>query len=201
MPFVPISNAAEVVFFIRQDGQELRNVSHFTVTTPPYTGPELEDLLDEIEAWLLLWQPWVSATATLYQLSAKALNSETGVQRIRAVNYPGTKAGEALAANATVAIKKVTGLAGRSNRGRWYHPGLVEADTTLNTIVAGTLSGLKTLYDGLTLLTGGFVHHLAVASKFTNGAPRVVGVATEVIEHVIDPIVDSQRRRLPGRGA
>lgn len=201
MPFVPVSNAAEVVFFIRQDGQELRHVAHFTCTTPPYTGPELEDLLDRLELWAANWIVTVVTGVVMYAISAKALNVENGPQRIRAVNFEGQFTGNPEPNNVTLAVKKITGLAGRSFRGRWYHVGIRENDTAGNTAVPSLITALETLYNQLNTLTGSFVHHLAVVSRFANGVPRIVGIATEVIDHVADPTLDSQRRRLPGRGA
>jgi len=48
----------------------------------------------------------------------------------------------------------------------------------------------------------GLSHFWVIASYFQNGAPRVGGPVYFVVDQIVfvDGIVDSQRRRLPGRG-
>lgn len=72
---------------------------------------------------------------------------------------------------------------------------------TGNAVVPSIITLLNTNYSLLmnSANFGGCV--LAVASRRLNNAPRLIGVATEVIDVVLaDDTVDSQRRRLPGRG-
>ena len=107
----------------------------------------------------------------------------------------------AMPGNVTVAIKKVTGLRGRSYRGRIYHCGLVQSQVAAQSLTTGVATTLRNAY--LPLLTypwtdTGWAH--VVVSKYTNNAPRVTGVTTLVTDFTVNNQIDSQRRRLHARG-
>jgi hypothetical protein len=105
--------------------------------------------------------------------------------------------------NVTVVTKLATGMTGRSRRGRTYHVGLPEdalaADKqhitpTWQTFLQGAFADLITA-----LITAGF--ELVVASTISGGVPRTEGITTPVTSAVTNLQLDSQRRRLPGRGS
>jgi hypothetical protein len=86
--------------------------------------------------------------------------------------------------------------------------GLVRDNVLDNNVVIGYANQVQTVYEQLlptgTILTDGT---WVIASRFSGvdgdgkPIPRAVGVTTPVTSVVIvDGIVDSQRRRLPGRG-
>lgn len=104
-------------------------------------------------------------------------------------------------ANSTLTMSWRTGFAGKAYRGRDYVPGLVEADVTTNdTVVSSLLVGLAAVGGNLisSALTAGFplgVFHTPLLT------PKLLdNTITEILTCVLEYIVDSQRRRLPGRG-
>jgi hypothetical protein len=119
----------------------------------------------------------------------------------------GTRAGSigALPSSCALAIKKVTGNLGRSGRGRWYWPlGDTNAISGSNDTVFGAyvtailaaLSGFQT--DIETVLPYATV---GIVSYRTGGAQRSVGLYQRISGWAnTDATVDSQRRRLTGRG-
>jgi hypothetical protein len=79
--------------------------------------------------------------------------------------------------------------------------GLTENDVAgnqLNSIVqAAFVAAYEELLDPAVITVGEW----SVASRFTNNEPRTTGISAPVTAvQATDNIVDSQRRRLPGRG-
>jgi len=120
-----------------------------------------------------------------------------GFQAELAANASGTLIGAAVSSSVTLAVKKSTGRSGRANRGDWYtwpctlsqlEP--LDSNLFLESHRDNCVARLETLRGDL--LAGGFA--LVVASEATGHTRPVENfVAT-------DRAVDSQRRRLKGRG-
>ena len=109
---------------------------------------------------------------------------------------PGTRSGTAESGNVTLAISWRAGLAGRAYRGRIYFPGLVEPDVNANdTIGTAAVAGLAAV---------------GAAFLLNYNAPTGIGqlvlfhrndnLFSTVVSIVLEALVDSQRRRLAGRG-
>jgi len=70
-----------------------------------------------------------------------------------------------------------------------------------NTVDGAVVLDLQAAYNDLRSLPFDNPWEHCVISRFNAGAPRTTGVATKVTSCVVvDPYVDSQRRRLTGRG-
>lgn len=100
--------------------------------------------------------------------------------------------------NVTIALKKSTGRAGRSYRGRTYAWPMLgndlesgipnEITATFATLLFSTYNALKT--------------SLALVGYQLGVASNVLATITSPIDFIlVDKTIDSQRRRLPGRGA
>lgn len=116
----------------------------------------------------------------------------------------GTQASAALPNNVAACISLKTDYRGRSFRGRIYHVGLTEIDVTGDQILAAKVTALETAYTALksiTVPTVGTIYTLGVLSYYANKAIRGVPVYTPVTAVLCDTWVDSQRRRLTGRGS
>jgi hypothetical protein len=113
---------------------------------------------------------------------------------------PGGRPGTVSPGNVTSTVSWRTGLAGRRFRGRIYNPGISEADTSeadeLGSVVINLLAqaALQLITGALTTGELGVFH----APKDTPSA--FDNTITEVVSAVVEDILDSQRRRLPGRG-
>lgn len=114
----------------------------------------------------------------------------------------GTGGGSVLPLNVAFCVKLSTGLTGRSQRGRWYWGNLssgilIDAGHIAVANQTGYANVLNTLLANLA--TAGYT--MVVTSYMTGGAWRSAGQNTPVVTCLaIDNALDSQRRRLPGRG-
>jgi hypothetical protein len=101
-------------------------------------------------------------------------------------------------ANVAFSLKKNTGLAGKNFRGRIYQFGMAEADVAQNFVTTGYALAVQAAWTEALLLTGdGFDYGMVLASKYTQNAPRPVGIATDVTSiSYADLRVDTRRDRL-----
>lgn len=139
---------------------------------------------------------WAETTSS-DRVVVSDVSTVDGFQAEQAVTVAGQLVGAPLPSDATLAVKKSTGRRGRANRGDWYvwaptssQIELLDGNLFLDSYRNTCVSKLNVLRDNLEALG----YTVCVASKST-GLTRVVKafVAT-------DRKVDSQRRRLSGRG-
>jgi len=109
--------------------------------------------------------------------------------------------------NVAVTVSFRTGLSGRFARGRNYVSGLSEDAVVLNTVDSAVLADIQAGYEALQDVASDNTSTWVVVSRFSGvdgdgvPIPRVEGVTTPITAVIIvDSIIDSQRRRLPGRG-
>lgn len=205
MAFIPVPDTVEVRMQYSYDGQQVENVFHvhqdgeWTVSQMQAIATVFVDLFDdELDTF-------AAATLTLNRVLVRDLTTSSGLAIEWTTGLPlsGLSPSPQLPNNVTAAVKWTTGLAGRSFRGRTYHLGLCENSVTANELVSTLPADLESAYATLitnipAAVTGAA---LVVVSKYHLGAPRTTGITTDIIAVSVDPVVDSQRRRLPGRGA
>lgn len=199
----PTENVAEVTMTFLEDGQYLINKHHFHYALGWDEG-SLNNLGTAIRDW---WDTELKAVVanavSLVEIEVVDLTegSNQGITVQTGLPIVGGAAQDPAPNNVTLAIKKGTGLVGRSFRGRTYHVGLQELQYTGNVIAPATVTFLRDAYSALMDLGGPLdIFELCVLSEVSNGAPRAAGICTPVTGIGVDPIIDSQRRRLPGRG-
>lgn len=204
MAFVPIPDVWQVELRYTYLEEQCENTLYFKATSGnPDNSP-----IDLSNAVLLWWnaniRPYLSNQLTLREIYVTDLSSATGAAYTFVPPTPLPVGGDTAAAmpgNVSLAVSFRTAARGRSYRGRNYIVGLVEPAVTGNAVSTDFASGMQTGYSEL--LDSPFSDDWlwVVASRFANNAPRAVGLATPVTSvTVVDPYVDSQRRRLRGRG-
>lgn len=187
-------------------GQQCENRTFFLRdgTISPTNLAELAEALSDW--WVANLEAITGTHVTLREVYAVDLTTETSPTATHtetpapAGDYTGTP----LPNNVTLAVSFRTPGRGRSSRGRWYVVGLTETSLsstlgqTVNvTYAAGVLDAFVALDAALPI---GWTH--VVCSFYTEGAPRSAGVAIPITNYLLtDLTIDSQRRRLPGRGA
>lgn len=204
MPFIPVPNTVLVELFFTQDSQQLENTLYFS-RADTWDTTEMTALADAINAWVIANISPLQSNTVLYRgCKVTDLSSATApaVERTLAVAQAGGLSQPAMPNSTTLAIKFSTAGRGRSSRGRNYIIGLIEDSVVNNNVAASVANSYVTAYsllNGTTVLpTGSF---WVVVSRFLNNAPRTTGIAQDVNNvGLTDTIVDSQRRRLPGRG-
>jgi len=206
MPFVPATNVVQAELLYTWDTQIVETVLHYQLAGG-YDIPKMILLGAAIRtAWASGIQGSMSSAVTLTQIRLTDLTTVSSPVVNYSVGLPlsgALVATPALPNSIAIVMTKRTDLRGRSYRGRIYHPGLTEADVAANQVASVRVTALLTSYSNMINLTdsGANVHHLVVVSRFTGGAARGSAVVTLVTSISTDGIVDSQRRRLPGRGA
>jgi len=210
MPFVPVPNAALVELRMLLFGQKVENTLWFFSPTP-WDLSLLTQLNNDMTAWWVdEYADCISDNCTLREIACTDMSSPTGPQVVLPPPEPasGTITGPSLPNNVTLTVSFRTSNRGRSFRGRNYIAGLAEASNTANEMDASYIGTVISAYETL-LAEGGALTAgtWVVASRFSGidsegkPIPREEGITTPITSvTVVDNIIDSQRRRLPGRG-
>jgi len=187
------------------DTEEVENILYFLYSGSGIDAANLEDLTYRIYQWyvddLMPLQSNLLVLREVYGIQLAGPGSVTATTSPPG-NSPGLQTGEALPFNSTVAISFRTGLSGRSYRGRNYVLGLIESYQVASIMQPTPLASFVAAYNDIpTFLTGPSGWSWCVYSRYAGGLPRAEGLATVVTDAVaVNNVLDSQRRRLPGRG-
>jgi len=203
--FIPFENVAEVVLVGSEFGQEVVSVHNFQFPEP-LTTSILEALAGAvINSWIDNLAPLISSALDINSVKATDLTtvSSPGVTVPAPTGTDGDGAATAVPMNVALVLSEATDLRGRSYRGRVYQGGL---PTTALTNPGAVEDAYQVAFvNGYTTFFGDIedastcVH--VVCSRQNAGVPRTVGVATPVTQYSANINLDSQRRRLFGRGA
>lgn len=204
MDYIPVPNCAQLEFVYSFAGQTCENVLHYT-KDDAWDVVTLTALADAaIAEWIASIKPVMTNLLSLTSVIATDLASQSGASITRAGGLPsaGTQTGTALPNNCALVVTKRTVMRGRSFRGRIYHPGLPTPQTSGNTVTGAFVTSIVNGWNALTAIAmpGPIVAQMVVVSKFHEGNPRLLGITTPVVNVTSDGVIDSQRRRLPGRG-
>lgn len=206
MPVYPIPDnpqVCKVAMVFQRDSRFFVNTFHVARPASTWTLALMGDLaLAANNWWAIYYKLTQPAQIALVQVQVRLYNPANPL----AVDYPvtppvvGLRAGTPEAANATLTMSWRTGLAGRAFRGRMYVPALVEADVSVTDTVGSVVIA------AFAVAADAFVH-----TSFTASPPVIFhrpglvprprdNTYTPVTTYVMENVVDSQRRRLPGRG-
>lgn len=213
MPFVPCPNVAEFVLHQTLDGQHVVNVFHIK-NEEGWGAASLALMCETVKDWVVAQLRGISAPQLVYNsVSARDLTTEMGIVAESSFppNTTGSATGIASPGNVALAVGHKTGFAGRSARGRTFIAGISES-MTANADIGDTYRvAAQNIFNALITAVfngGGVWGVLSRFSGYTQTAPkykkvptpRGVGLFLPIIVNIADSIVDSQRRRLPGRG-
>jgi len=204
MPTVPTPNTACVHVRGTNDGQQTEN-TFFYELAGAVTQAALDALVVAISnAVVSEWIPLMPPGWSGRQIYAEDLTSGSGLQAFDNTIFgmPGEFDSDTLPNNDTLSIARKSALAGRSFRGRIYWQAmssgyLVSQNRVASSAAISILNAIAALDEAAVLLDWTPV----IVSLFSLGAPRAAGVTTPITAwQVVDTILDSRRRRLPGRG-
>jgi len=210
MPFVPVPDTLLVEIVFEQDGQTVENTLYFTNDAEWSEGTALDwlgQLRTIVEEELM---PLLHTSIKLVRLIGTLLTAIDSFSTILVVSPPvtGSVTGTVLPNNSSYTVTFNTAARGRSNRGRNYIAGLnTAAMVDGNHVTTDFRTALVSYYDVIRAAALDNGTRWVVASKFSgvdsdgHPIPRSVGVTHIVVAaSTFDDVVDSQRRRLPGRG-
>lgn len=205
MPFVNLPYGIKLVAEYNKDGQVCLNIFWCTKNTP--AAVILSDLTNAANAVQTWWNAArVSLTSQMSLTSIKAIDWSVPDGGEYEIGSPSNAAGAVttsspLPNNCAIAITQLTAKRGRSQRGRTYLAGVCTGSlNTQNTLNAAPLNVYINSFGAFRTALSASGLTQVVASFVTLGAPRANGQGTAVIGNSADNILDSQRRRLPGRG-
>lgn len=203
MPFIPILNTVQAELVYTWNQQTCQNVLHFEAS-----GSLSVDNMLELGAHLVDWydvhmQPLHHNSCRLNTIRLTDMTVEFAPALDYTVSLPlvGTIGGNSMPNNVSLSLTKRTIYRGRNYRGRVYQVGLAEEQVDGNTVLSGPVGALIAAWEQLlAFTTTSESWEMVVASKYQGNVARPEAVTTPVINFSSDGIVDSQRRRLPGRG-
>lgn len=203
--FIALPNTAQVQMVYNTGGGQAENVFH-VVKGSAWEVADLNSIAATFAGWHSAHLRQRQAPeVSLRLVTAKDMSVVDSVAIEAAVSpaLDGTHSGKALPMNVTLALKWSTGFSGRTKRGRTYHIGITDtqvASTDMSFMDTTALGLIVADYAELISEVNISDQYLAVASLRVNGAWRDTGVLTKILSVSADSYVDSQRRRLYGRG-
>lgn len=204
MPFIPVPQCVELVANYIWDSQAVATVLHYQ--KPGVAA--FADLLDLAENACADFEtniiPLMSPTVTLNSVKVIDLDTVISPTAESSFGLPanGGQSGASLPNNVACVVTKRTMFRGRSFRGRIYHFGIPETSVTGNLVSGTYVTSMLAGYNALKVITTTLGNwEMVVVSRYTNNNPRESGIFSSVVSMDSDGVVDSQRRRLPGRGS
>lgn len=210
MPFVPVPETALVEVRMLLDLQQVENTI-WVLKDGGHDAGTLAALATNVKSWWgLSMAPLLSDQVTLREVTATDMSTDTGPQvSVDGELTPGEQIGGSAPSNVSFVVSFRTNARGRAFRGRNYVVGVPLTQlAAINTVEASWAAQLRAAYQDLSngLLDDDFLW--VIASRFSGVGgtpprpiPRETGVTTAVSSIITtDLTIDSQRRRLPGRG-
>lgn len=202
-PFVPAQYVCKVDMCFTQGGQKVMNVFNYLHLGGAPTEVSMTVLAGLMKTW---WDTYMKAqvpnnvSLRLIRVTDLTEQHAPGIEYSLGLPIVGTNATTHQLPNSTTfAIKWGTGYRGRSFRGRTYHVGLyADVCSDANTLGAAYIATMTTAYSQLIDLDEN--HTFVVVSRKQAGVWLTSADCTPITALTIDATIDSQRRRLPGRG-
>lgn len=201
MPFQPASGVWEVGVDMQCQGLPAAHVFHVK-PSQAQPVPSMETVALEILAWYTTqYAPLVHVGWSLTQIRIRDLTTENGAQHVTFGNggAVGQLAGDPLPGGVALALKKSTGMAGKSARGRIYTVG--HNSSQLNSLNGNQFDvtvcdAFVAAFDALLADLQAINAPMVVLSRWSNKVLRAAGLARAVVNFVcVDMQVDSQRGR------
>jgi hypothetical protein len=203
MAFIEVPNTASLQVIFEVAGNRCQNVINVHQNNP-FSAVTMANACEIYVSWWASTGKDLSADdAQLTKIVATSLESESAESIEYVIGLPiagGDTTNASLPLNVTACVSFGTEKRGRSYRGRLYQVALTSSRVSGNLLTTGYRSLLISAYAELIsdLQVGGF--EMVVVSRYANRAARGTGVTTKITSVSVDPNVDSQRRRLNGRG-
>ena len=204
MPFVPVADTIQLELRHLLDNQQVENVLYFRNDNGAWGDQEAATFAQTIGAWYTAGPlAQLSNALTWREVYITDLSSVNGFQ-VTVPLVPPTPGGvndEPMSNNVAVCVSFRTANRGRSFRGRNYLAGIPVGAVAGNNLTTAFVNAINDAYGDLQGIVGAVGVTWVVVSRISLGLPRAQGVATPVqAAFLTDTTVDSQRRRLPGRG-
>lgn len=196
MPFVAAPNCVSLALRMLLDSEPVENTFHYRLPAPA-TADNLAAIIAGAFTYYGAHRGNFNQVWFLTNAYARALDTAASpsVELNPAAVIQGSDVSELQPNNVSFALTRFTGLAGRANRGRVYHPGISRDLMAHNNFIdAAQAIQLVAFYDGF--LTAELATTAAAQEVILH---KATGTHTDVLGYrYADLALDSQRRRLPG---
>jgi hypothetical protein len=205
MAFQPVPDVAR--FAVIQNswvGGEIINVLYFR-RQGAWGLQELEAAAQQLATiWVNDVMPHLSAEASLRRVQARGerVQDDVSIEFVLQSPVLGGRTGDALPLQCAFCVTHLTGLVGRSNRGRTFFGLLSELDSVNGLLAVARANALRDALNSMRniMFNAGWTH--VVVSRVRNKTRLPVAVTVPVIGYRYkDLIVDTQRRRRLGQGS
>jgi len=200
MAYIPVDNVVQLELVYQLNGETAENVLHYKPDVTVTAALMTELCVDMVTWYNTLLKPYVSVQMALANVRATDMTTQTGPVVDYGTGLPafGGQTGDPLPNNCAIVFTKRTALRGRSYRGRIYHMGIPESQSSGNFIGGALLIALQSAYLAvINRSTTGASWELGVVSRRQDGVDLIAGIFTPMTTFTSDGRFDSQRRRLP----
>jgi hypothetical protein len=205
MAFVPVPNTALVEAIYQLDSQICENTLYFEFASGAPTGADLADLVEAVNSAIRTSiLPFLTTVTQLLRVVGTLLDVADAIQFTSVTSLPaaGGVASETMPNSSAACISFRTGLTGRSFRGRNYILGIPVGNVTQNTLNSDWTALMVTGWNSIGSAAFDIGWNWVAVSRVSGGLDRAEGVTTPISAVLFtDNIIDTQRRRGPGRGA
>jgi len=201
MAYQPVEDTAEIVIQATVNGVPVNNT--FYARKPGgYTEGELAALAGAVSThWGTNMRPLCSSAYVYVGCSVRGLANENDFQ---ATSVAGAGVGAVAASpypnNVAIAIKRSSGLTGRSARGRVYIGGIpvTVSQTDENFLTQGHVDNVEAVLNGIRTVIAVLGWIEVILSRYVDGLKREAGLTFAVTNYqATDLRVDTRRDRLP----
>ena len=205
MAFVPVPNTALVEAVYQLDSQICENTLYFEFASGTPTAADLTDLVEAVNSAIRTSiLPFLTTVTQLLRVIGTLLDVVDAIQYTSVTSLPavGGVASETMPNSSAACISFRTGLTGRSFRGRNYILGIPVGNVTQNTLNSDWTALMVTGWNAIGSAAFDIGWNWVAVSRVSGGLDRAEGVTTPITTVLFtDNIIDTQRRRGPGRGA
>ncbi len=199
MSFIPVPYGALVTIVYELANKFVTNNIWYKGSVD-WTSGDLEALAENVWDELATTFPDENSDVCFVnRVEARAMHTQFGPNVLWEPSTPleGLVVSAPMPNQVCVVTTLITGLVGRSYRGRVYNPGITEADVTANTVSTDYRTARDVQWTALRGVSSPNDAELSVCSRYQGGEPREYGILTAVNNVNTNSRVDTQRRRLP----
>ncbi len=202
MAFQPVTDTAEIDIIFTEHGETLQSVFYGELSGG-YILSDLAVLAAAVDAQVQgTWKSQMAIEVAYLRTEVRGLAVENDLVATNNTNAGvGVLVAGALPNNVTLAVKKESGLTGRSARGRTYWIGGTQdrlKSTNENEWTTGYVASVVAAVDSMRgAINAAGLWNAVLVSRFSGGLPRAFGKTFPWISSVaVNEMVDSQRGRL-----
>jgi len=203
MAFIPVPNTAMFELRFTLDGQKVENTVYGHKNEPWNTTDALAAGAGLFDNWVTNMAASLSDQLSLESVHITSLESDTAfsIDFVPGASEQVAVGGQCLPNNVAICVSFRSAARGRSGRGRNYVCGIPDTHVTANTLDTADGIAYVNYYNQIPAIMADVDATWVVVSRFLDGLPRDIGITRPIITVLlVDLTVDSQRRRLPGRG-